>query len=69
MTEPSAAELGAALLWLREHYDVGDKTLKAQVLKAIDAILFAPDGVSTFVTLDDMAAFRAKYLKPLKGGL
>lgn len=32
-------ELAAALLWLRNHYDVGDRKLKPEVLRLTDLIL------------------------------
>jgi hypothetical protein len=56
-------ELGAALLWLRNAYDVGPRRLKPQTLTVIDKVLMGPDGVNTWVTIADQRAFREKYLK------
>jgi hypothetical protein len=48
-----ARELGAALLWLRNHYDVGRPEVKSKVLKVIDKII---DELG--VTMKDMERFR-----------
>lgn len=62
-------ELGAALLWLRNHYDVGKRggEHRAKVLKVIDRILLGPDKVNTWLSLDAYAVFREKWLGDDKG--
>jgi hypothetical protein len=50
-------ELAAALLWLRNHYDVGDCRLKRQVLARADQVLAAGGAI----TGDHMRQLREKY--------
>jgi hypothetical protein len=59
-------ELGAALLWLRNHYDVGKPEHKEYVLKVIDKVLLSDDNINTWVRICDTQHFREKYLP--KGG-
>ena len=47
-----------ALLWLRNHYDVGSPELKQDVLAVIDAILD-----SSNITIVDIAEFRKTYIQ------
>lgn len=55
-------ELAAALLWLREHYDVEpESNIKIKVLDRIDRVL--ADGPE--LSIVDMSVFRKKY--PEKG--
>lgn len=56
-------ELTACLLWLRNHYDCGDrdKGIRQLVLERADRVLGAGDDV----TAEMQAAFRKKY--PVKG--
>ncbi len=37
--DPEKNELFERLLWLRNHYDVGDPSLKAEVLRRVDETL------------------------------
>lgn len=48
--------LAAALLWLRNHYDVGNERVKAKVLNRVDRVLkdHEPSGAA-------MAELRRKY--------
>ena len=48
--------LAAALLWLRNHYDVGKPELKQQVLSRADAVLKQREP-----TLDEMKEFRRDF--------
>jgi hypothetical protein len=48
--------VAAALVWLRNHYQIGDLSLKRKVLKRIDAVI-----EDQHVSIEDMRAFRAKY--------
>jgi hypothetical protein len=50
-------ELSAALLWLRNHYEIGDSRLKLKVLDRIDRVL--ADGPP--ITGAMSAALREKY--------
>jgi hypothetical protein len=59
-------ELRAALLWLRNHYDVGDKKYKDLVLSVIDEILMSDDKVNTWVKMKDQIDFRNKFIQPKK---
>jgi len=47
-----------ALLWLRNHYDMGRPELKQDVLTVIDAILD-----SSNIAIVDMAEFRKTYIQ------
>jgi hypothetical protein len=58
-------ELGAALLWLRNHYEVGDPQHKPLVLKVIDQVLMGDDKVNTWVDLNDIVNFRKKYINDI----
>jgi hypothetical protein len=53
--------LRAALLWLRNHYDVGDPAIKDEVLARVDTVLGdkLPDH-------NDMEAFRNLYPRTSK---
>jgi hypothetical protein len=59
-------ELGAALLWLRNHYDVGDPAHKPLVLQVIDEMLNEDCEPNSWVTFRDMRAFREKRLKQVE---
>jgi hypothetical protein len=52
-------ELAAALLWLRNHYDIDDQNMdiKSEVLKRVDKVL--EDGPE--LSIEHQVAFRAKY--------
>lgn len=52
-------DLAAALLWLRNHYDVDEPTsdMKNEVLRRIDQVL--ADGPDLLI--EQMSAFRARY--------
>jgi hypothetical protein len=65
MGPPDPKMVAAALLWLRNHYDLADKNpdLKPLVLKAVDDII---DGCSHYGQIDQ-AGFRAIYLSKWKG--
>lgn len=52
--------LAAAFLWLRNHYDVGNQSLKPQVLDRCDRIINDAD-----INLNDMKIMRKAY--PLRG--
>lgn len=65
MKDITKEELGAALVWLRNHYDVEvpeTQTFKKTILEFIDEILLDDDGINPWITLNDMSAFREKYL-------
>jgi hypothetical protein len=55
-TDADAAHLRGALLWLRNHYDVGRPEDKARVLARVDAVLrdYEP-------SVSDVKTFRDKY--------
>ena len=38
-SQERVAELEKCLLWLRNHYDVGPRSVKSQVLGSVDAVL------------------------------
>jgi hypothetical protein len=56
--------LGAALLWLRNHYDIYDVRHKDLVIKLIDEILLSDDKVNCWVTVDDYNNFINKFVRP-----
>ena len=62
-------ELGAALLWLRNHYDLAapdDAEKTHLVLKVIDGLLGDPGTPNSWLTLADIRAFREKHLKRIE---
>jgi hypothetical protein len=65
MAKPTAEELGAALLWLRNVYDVGGGSIvdRAMNIKTIDDLLLGEDEVNTWVTLADYRDFCEKRLR------
>jgi hypothetical protein len=60
--EAETAILRSALLWLRNHYDVGKEGLKPKVLSRIDSVL-----VDYEPSIASLTAFRDAYPAPGSG--
>ena len=66
--ELNVKELGAALLWLRNHFEYHDvnertdKQLALKILNVVDMLLLSEDDVNPWITTADMRHFREKWL-------
>ena len=64
MKEITIEEVGAALVWLRNKYDIEvpqTQTFKKQTLEIIDKVLIDDEGINPWIKPSDMVAFREKY--------
>jgi hypothetical protein len=63
MVESNQRILAAALLWLRNHYDVGDPALREDVIERIDRVL-----ADYHPTVSDMDHFRKMFPRRIREG-